>query len=586
MITQVQINLRNRIGDFLTPEVISVAPADSVATAVRLMETNSISCVPVLEQGKPVGIFTERNLTGFVVRHGFDFADKTIAQLMTSPVFTVHPETPLYEAYGILVTKKIRHLVVVDNHDQVVGMVTLSDIINCIGSEYFVDVKLISQVMTRTIATVTPGTGVHEALSLMVDRSISCLIVAEEQHPVGILTERDAARLIGMGREVFEKSVGEIMSSPVLSVPGTTPVFEAATLMRKHRVRRIVVVNEQGNIAGLTTQSDIIRGLEGKYIDSLRQIVREKDSALRDTMRDLYEKSTYIDNILRSAVDFGIVATDLNFKIVYFNPAAEGIFGFRAAEVIGNSLRDFHFLENVDLARFNRAIELVHKRAQHTFYFDKTIAGEPRNIRARISGIWDQEDRLIGFVLMLNDITERKQAEETIQYLAYHDTLTGLANRSLFNDRLVRDLARCRRTGAGLALLVLDLDQFKEINDTYGHHAGDIVLKTVALRMNKAVREIDTISRMGGDEFLIILAQMEEQPDHALQVAERIAASIEEPIEIEGRPISITTSIGIAYYPSHAQEPDTLVKAADKAMYRAKEHNRSNKRSNIQISQP
>jgi diguanylate cyclase (GGDEF)-like protein/PAS domain S-box-containing protein len=586
MYTQVQISLRNRIGDFLTKEVISVAPRDTVAMAIRLMQENSISCVPVLEKGKPVGIFTERNLTCCVVHNGFDFSEQPIAEFMTSPVITVRPETPLYESYGILAANKVRHLVVVDDDELTVGVVTLSNIINFLGSEYFVDVKLISQIMTRTIATVTSEATVREGLSLMVERSISCLILTEDQNPVGIFTERDAARIAAMGRSVLDRSVREIMSSPVLSVSMDSPVFEAAALMRKHCIRRLVVLNEEGRISGLITQSDIIRGLEGRYIDSLRQIVREKDTALQDTMRTLYEKSIYIDNILRSAVDFGIVATDLKFRIAYFNPAAENFFGYRSEQVVGKDLRDFHFRENVDLVRFNRAIELVNKKAPYTFSFVKSMDGEPRTIQARISGIWDQEELLVGFVLMLSDITERKRAEETIQYMAYHDTLTGLPNRLLFNERLVRDTARCKRTGTGLAVMVLDLDRFKEINDTYGHHAGDIVLKIVALRLSKVVREIDTVSRMGGDEFLMVLAQLVDQPDHVLRVAERVASSIEEPIEIDDHPISITTSIGIAYYPSHAQEPDTLIKAADKAMYRAKEHNRANKRSNIQTYQP
>jgi diguanylate cyclase (GGDEF)-like protein/PAS domain S-box-containing protein len=585
MLSQLQINLRNKIGDFLTPEVIAVSPNDSVATAISLMKAKAISCLPVLESGRPVGIFTERNLTRHLVVNGFNFSDKPIAQVMTSPVLTVRPETPLYESYGLLVANKIRHLVVIDENGMAIGVVTLSNIISFLGSEYFVDVKLISQIMTKSIATVPPAATVRDALSHMVERAISCLIVTEDHLPLGILTERDATRLIGMGEEVLESPVSGVMSSPVHTVPLDTPVFEAATLMRKHRIRRLVVLNGSGKIAGLTTQSDIIRGLEGKYIDSLRQIVREKDSALRDTMRDLYEKSTYIDNILRSAVDFGIVATDLNLKIVYYNPAAEAIFGYRSADVAGKDLRDFHFRENVDLARFNRGIDIVSKRAHHTFTFEKTIDGEPRVLRARVSGIWNPDGRLVGYVLMLSDITERQRAEETIQYMAYHDTLTGLPNRQMFNDRLIRDLARCKRTGAGVAVFVLDLDRFKEVNDTYGHHAGDVVLKTIALRLGKTIREIDTVSRMGGDEFLMIIAQLDDEVEHALRVAERVAASIEEPIEIEGRTITITTSVGIAFYPRNGQEPDALIKAADRAMYEAKERHRSSRRSSVRVAE-
>ncbi|MFW6235268.1 MAG: diguanylate cyclase domain-containing protein [Desulfovibrionales bacterium] len=185
---------------------------------------------------------------------------------------------------------------------------------------------------------------------------------------------------------------------------------------------------------------------------------------------------------------------------------------------------------------------------------------------------------------MLTDITERKKAEQTIQYMAYHDNLTGLPNRLLFNDRLQQEMARCRRNNDILAIMVLDLDQFKAINDTLGHHAGDVLLKSISLRLQNTIRECDTVARMGGDEFLIVLSKLASR-SRAMDVGKRILQAVSAPLDIEDTQVAINVSIGIAFFPVDGDDADTLIKTADKAMYRAKEQNRRNNVSNIHTSE-
>ncbi len=575
---------KNTIGDLQTPTLIGVLPDTPVKEAISIMRSRRISCLPVLDDQVPIGIFTERSLTSYVVEHGFDFGDKTIRELMSAPVFTVTAQTPLYESYGILISNRIRHLVVVDDRQKAIGVVTFSNIINYLGSEYFLDVKLVSHIMSKKIATVSRETPVMEALSCMAVRSISCLIVTQGSLPVGMVTERDVSRLITEAQDIRKLQVQDLMSSPVLTVALDTPVFQAAQIMRNKSVRRLVAVNEDGEVVGLTTQSDIIKGLEGKYIDSLRQIVREKDSALQDTMRDLTRKTIYLDNILRSAIDFGIVATDPRFHIVYYNPTAEEILGKPSEQMIGRDVRQTRFEQGLDLAQFNRAVELIRNRSHHTFHFESNSRGRKRNIQARITGIRDDAQELVGYLLMLTDITERKKAEQTIQYMAYHDNLTGLPNRLLFNDRLQQEMARCRRNNDILAIMVLDLDQFKAINDTLGHHAGDVLLKSISLRLQNTIRECDTVARMGGDEFLIVLSKLASR-SRAMDVGKRILQAVSAPLDIEDTQVAINVSIGIAFFPVDGDDADTLIKTADKAMYRAKEQNRRNNGSNIHTSE-
>jgi diguanylate cyclase (GGDEF)-like protein len=180
--------------------------------------------------------------------------------------------------------------------------------------------------------------------------------------------------------------------------------------------------------------------------------------------------------------------------------------------------------------------------------------------------------RMIGTI---SDITERKTAEERIRHMAQHDSLTGLPNRMLFSDRLQLALAAARRNDDQLALLFVDLDRFKPINDAYGHAMGDLLLKEVARRLHCCVRDSDTVARTGGDEFVVLLPSIGSAED-ALRVAGKIRQALAETYEFEGCRVDISASIGIAMYPEHGGDAMSLSKSADDAMYRAKDEGRNN----------
>jgi two-component system cell cycle response regulator len=165
---------------------------------------------------------------------------------------------------------------------------------------------------------------------------------------------------------------------------------------------------------------------------------------------------------------------------------------------------------------------------------------------------------------------ERKRAEEHLTYLAQYDHLTGLVNRNLFRDRLIQAMARSKRMNQSIGLMLLDLDRFKTVNDTFGHDMGDELLKAVSERLKACVREVDTVARMGGDEFTIILEGVSSE-QNILVVAKRITESIATPFDLKGQHISIGISVGITIYPHDDYPVDELLKHADTAMYRAKQ---------------
>jgi diguanylate cyclase (GGDEF)-like protein/PAS domain S-box-containing protein len=174
----------------------------------------------------------------------------------------------------------------------------------------------------------------------------------------------------------------------------------------------------------------------------------------------------------------------------------------------------------------------------------------------------------------LIDITQRKTAERQLVHQAYHDALTGLPNRMLFHDRLKQSLAQARRQGRGLAVLFLDLDRFKLVNDTLGHAAGDRLLQSVAARLRQAVRESDTVARVGGDEFNLLLPGV-DCGSKAAKTAEKILTTVARPVDLEGHRLFLTTSIGISMFPADAEDAEALLTSADIAMYRAKELGRN-----------
>ncbi len=169
-------------------------------------------------------------------------------------------------------------------------------------------------------------------------------------------------------------------------------------------------------------------------------------------------------------------------------------------------------------------------------------------VEIKASVIHDEHGAPAGLVILLHDITERREHEEQLRLLAIHDSLTQLPNRILFFDRLNLALSQVRRHGHRLAILMLDLDHYKKINDTYGHSVGDLLLKEVGKRLQVAIRSSDTVARFGGDEFVLLLPEI-HSPSDAAQIAKRILEVISSPFEISGLPLFITVSIGIAISP-------------------------------------
>ena len=289
--------------------------------------------------------------------------------------------------------------------------------------------------------------------------------------------------------------------------------------------------------------------------------LRASESGLRD--------------IAEAAGEF-VWENDCAGRFTYLSPTVTNVLGYQASELTGRTAAEFMPPGEVDRVRAwlneNMSADGLFKGLEHRF-----IARSGEVLWLQINGIatWDAEGRRTGHRGTCRDITQVKRSEARISYLATRDPLTELPNRLLFNDRLEQGVISARRAGDALGVLFIDLDRFKNINDSLGHHVGDQLLKEVAQRMAACIRSGDTLARLGGDEFVIALEQLRRAED-AGQIATKIVEALAGPAEAGGHALNNSCSIGISIFPNDGDDGQTLMKNADTAMYHAKEKGRNN----------
>lgn len=286
------------------------------------------------------------------------------------------------------------------------------------------------------------------------------------------------------------------------------------------------------------------------------------------------EKMRKLSGAVEQIAD-AVMITDSDGVIEYVNPAFETMTGYKKAEMLGNmpgimksgkqSTAFYARMWQTILAGevFNDVI-INRKKSGELYYEEKTITPQK-----------DQHANIIHFISTGKDVTDRIKAQEHLHHLAHHDALTGLPNRVLLQDRLSQALARGHWRGRNIAVMFMDMDRFKVVNDTLGHDAGDELLKIVSQRLLACIREGDTVARLGGDEFAIILNDI-ASPDDVLPIAEKMITSLSEPVEIKNQELFITSSIGISLFPRDGDDSSELLKKADVAMYRAKSRGKDN----------
>ncbi|MFT7860668.1 MAG: EAL domain-containing protein [Sulfurimonas sp.] len=276
-----------------------------------------------------------------------------------------------------------------------------------------------------------------------------------------------------------------------------------------------------------------------------------------------------------------VISTDIIGTITTWNKGSENLFGYTANEAIGQNIHMIYSTNN-ELSLIECFENVNHKKNLNKEFRLLKSDGSEIICDVSLSSSKDESDNTIGYIGYIQDITKQKETQqmldiqtEKLRHQAHHDMLTNLPNRVLFRDRLDQSIATAKRHDKKFALLFIDLDQFKNINDSLGHHIGDEVLIETSKRLNSLIREEDTFARLGGDEFTIILKDIKTAQDAAI-VAEKIIDALKDPIIIKELELYVSSSIGISIYPNDTQEGANLLKYADAAMYKAKDEGRDN----------
>ncbi len=814
------------LSEILTSSVKTVPPHAAVSEVLEKMATLSISCVVAVDAGhRPLGIFTERDAVHLLAdRRGS--GSLTMADVMSVPPFTSSSNIDFREAYRILQERGFRHLIVVDGHGCLLGIVTEGDFLHHLDAGDLAEFKSAEKVMSRNIVTVDVGDTLADAISLMSRHRYSCVLVTREQTPHGILTERDVVRLAQIVDDIDTTLVGGVAQTPLITIPPDTTLPDAIKLMDSRKIRHLVVTQHE-QLLGLVTRHDLVKTLQGSYVNFLHETiqVQRKELFKLGQQRSLFQ----LHDAALAAADNAIIIADREAVIQWANPAFSRLTGYTLEETVGNHIRDL-VKSGEQVATFYKALwstilegrvwhgEIVNKRKDGTLYheemtitpvrtesdeithfiavkqditerkkseeslsnmnkrlnalieaipdaiffkdgesrwlvtnesaktlfklrdidwqgktelelaalrpayraaheacliddektwqsgqlmrFDETIPdenGKPRHFEVRKVPVFDSSDRRNGLVIIGRDVTERKLTEEQLreaaavmrnthegvlitdtepkiiavnnaystitgysaeevigknpsllsagradkafyqamwqeisargywqgevwnrrkngesypqlltistvyddqqvpvryigvfsditlmkenqarlEYMAHHDPLTELPNRALVESRLQQELEQAHRHGHQDAVLFIDLDHFKQVNDSFGHLVGDELLCAAAKRLSLRLREGDTLGRLGGDEFILLLSMLNDTQDAAV-VARDFIAALNEPFQLpSGHEVFIGGSIGISLFPQDGQTVSELMKNADAAMYLAKESGRN-----------
>lgn len=571
------------LSEILTASVKTTSPDAVIAEVLAEMAALKISCVVAVDaERRPQGIFTERDAVRLLAERRGMGALK-MSEVMSTPPFSSAADIDFREAYRLLQERGFRHLVVVDSEGRLQGIVTEGDFMQRLDVGDLSEFKSAEKVMSRNIVTVDVDDSIADAISLMSRNRYSCVVVMREQTPYGILTERDIVRLAPLIDDVGDTPVSSVVHTPLITAPPGMTLPDAIKLMAQYKIRHLVVT-ENDKLLGLLTRHDLVKTLQGSYVHFLHETiqVQRKELFRLSQQRSLFK----LHDAALAASANAIIIADRQAVIQWANPAFSLLTGYTLEETVGSNMRDLvksgeHGPEFY--VEFWRTLldgrvwhgEVINKRRDGTFYPEEMT----------VTPVRLDSDEITHFIAVKQDISERKQAEAQIYNLAFFDALTRLPNRRLLNDRLEQAKAASKRSGRYGALMFLDLDNFKPLNDEYGHEVGDLLLQEVARRINSCVREVDTVARFGGDEFVVILKEldtdMSASTTQAGIVAEKIRIILAQPYSLTihaSQDESVkntvehhsTSSIGVVLFRDHDATSIDLIKWADLAMYQAK----------------
>lgn len=447
----------DKIHSIISRDVVTLEPKESLRTAVEKMNFYKVGCVVVVENKRPAGILTERDIVR-LISNNIDINITTLMSAMNSPVIAVSEEAELPEVANLMVINDLRRLVVVDEGRNIIGIITQTDIIKNLNADSFVSFRKMEQIMKRKIVSMRKEDSLLRAVELMAQNRISCVPVVEDNRPAGIITERDITRAIAEN-SALNNNIKAIMTSPVLTVSKDVNLYDATRLMEENKFRRLVVVDPEGYMIGIATQSDIIRNIREDYMELLKNMLKEKS-------RELVESEIKYRTLVERSLEGIIIIQEGLIKFV--NPTLLKILNYDRREMIGIDILRFLFPDDRELLSESLNKFGDSQQVESTLEL-RMMHKNGEVIHMEILSTQIQYEGNPAILATLRNITERKKAESELKRLVITDDLTGLFNQRYFYIQLVKEIERAKRHNRPVSMLLIDIDVFKDFNDTYGH---------------------------------------------------------------------------------------------------------------------
>ncbi|MEQ6887224.1 EAL domain-containing protein [Halomonas sp. CS7] len=546
--------------------LLTCTPDTPLREAAARMAERRFSAMLVVQDDQAVGIWTEHDslLVDFARPEALKLP---IERVMSHPVASVHQATPVGAAALRFGAERCRHLLVVDDAGNPKGILSQTDMALNQGIEPYLRLREVGDAMRPRPLLLGGALSLNDAAQQMHRAGCDAAVVTCDGEELGILTERDLVRFVA--RHPGDTAVGELASRPLLTVGVEEALIHARDLLIDRRVRHLGVLDDEGGVVGLLEFQDLLAGAEHFYLEDLREALEQRDQALAQSRRNLQLAERVIDSSLE-----GIIITDAETRIEFVNPAFTHLTGYSLEEAAGRTPAllssgrhgaDFyqHMWQTLQEHGYWRG-EVWNRRKNGQLFLELLT----------ITAIRDDAGEIRNYAALFSDITHIRENEEQVRRLAYYDPLTRLPNRRLLEDRLELAIRHAHRHQQRLAVVFLDLDHFKQVNDALGHTMGDELLLKVSQRLRAQLREDDTLARQGGDEFIALLNEVAEV-DEVTRVARRLIESVSAPFEVGGQVFRVGCSLGISLYPDDGVEVETLVRQADAAMYRAKKEGRN-----------
>ncbi|HLD22928.1 MAG TPA: EAL domain-containing protein [Sulfuricurvum sp.] len=573
------------VGEAMSESPLIVSLDHSLSEAAALMHTRKCDYAIVLRGAQPIGLVTERDIAHWYAL-GNSSRDEKIEKLLLRNIHFIQKGIPLQEAAVLMEEHGVHQLIVVDESENLVGLLSRHDVLHAINGAYFEFLIRVIDQKNETIAKIEERKKEIKNEKAVIEQNALKLRTLFEALPDGVvLIDSLTLRAVEFNRAAYEHlgytadEFSELTVSDYEAVesPEETRCRIEAIMHNGRDCFETLHKSKNGELVNILVNVVSITFLNHPYMMALyRDISEQKKSNqdLQERQDELAHQSAFLRTLLDNIPDL-IFSKDLDGVYLACNTMFERFFGAKEAAIVGKT--DFDFVD-VSLAQFFRDND------QATL-----SAGAPRNneeflvfANQSYEGLFevtkvpmkDGFGKVTGLLGIARDISERKKHEEQLETLANFDPLTGLANRGLLYSHLQNSIDKANRNTTQIALLMFDLDRFKDINDSYGHSAGDELLQMVSARFSSRLREGDLIGRLGGDEFAVVVENI-THPEDAGRLAEEMLGALAQSYRLSGGAlIHVGASAGIVLFPDHGEDAAILLQHSDAALYKAKAEGR------------